>query len=79
MGALILILILASLVLVCSVLQTTLRPVATYSGGPLDRFVTETRSGWRVRGLQNFLRVPYSALSTLPFLVLVLGLGFGGD
>jgi hypothetical protein len=75
-GALILILILASLLLVCSVLPTTLRPVATYFGGPLD--VTEARCGWHLLGLQSSL---YSASSALPAWVLVsrLGFDFSGD
>jgi hypothetical protein len=80
-GALILILILTSLVLVCSVLPTTLHPVATYFGGPFDCLVTEARCGWHAWGFRKLLRVPYNALSALPGWVVVLRLGlcFGGD
>lgn len=76
-GALILILILTSLILVCSVLPTTLHPVATYFGGPFDCLATEARYGWHAWGFRKLLRVRYSDFSALPGQVLVLRLGFG--
>jgi hypothetical protein len=80
-GALILVLILTSLVLVCSALPTTLHQVATYFGGPFDCPATEARCGWHAWGFRKLLRVPYSAFPALPGWVLVstLGLGFSGD
>ncbi|CAF3665288.1 unnamed protein product [Fusarium graminearum] len=65
-GALILILILTSLVLVCSVLPTSLHRVATYFGGPFDCLVAEARCGWHAWGFRKLLRVPYNAFSALP-------------
>ncbi|PTD03796.1 hypothetical protein FCULG_00002655 [Fusarium culmorum] len=80
-GALILILILTSLVLVCSVLPTSLHRVATYFGGPFDCLVAEARCGWHAWGFRKLLRVPYNAFSALLGWVLALRLGlcFGGN